>query len=219
MSENLLPSEQIAGILSKSNKMLLQEINPQFRQKKSGFTMLELIITCTLVGVLSSVAIINLSPAVNKERLKSTARSIENWINQQRALAMQHGLTCEIQIDQSQKTLTSQVANSIPPKSCDLLLSDPSILNINEEFKNGSNHLSISFQSLISDPSKPTGVRFSFRGFSENFNINSSNSLEIRLSHKDLETQRCIKIASPIGLIRDGYTTDSMSPCTYNQPF
>ena len=184
-----------------------------------GFTLLELIITCILVGILSSIGIVNFSLTMNKERLKSSARSIENWINQQRVLAMQNGLTCEIQINQNTTQLTSQIANVIPPRPCNSSLTRPSILDINSAFKGNSNPLSISVQPLTSDPNKPTGIKFSFRGFSESFNLNSNKPFEIRLNYAGLGPQRCIKIVSPIGLIRDGHTTDSSSPCIYNKPF
>ena len=198
-------------------------IHPVLKSKlgpeKRGFTLLELIMTCTLIGIISSIAIVNLSPTLDKEKLKSTARMVENWINTQRTLAMQHGLTCEIQFDESSNRIMSQITQLTPPKSCDPSSNVLSILDINESLTNGKKTFSLSLQAPKSDPTKPAGVRFSFRGFSENFNLNTSNLLEIELSHKDLKAERCIKIASPIGLIRDGYRRNLSSPCIYNEPF
>ena len=184
-----------------------------------GFTLLELIMACILVGILSSISIVNFSLTMNKEQLKSSARSIENWINLQRALAMQNGLTCEIQINENTTQLTSQIANVMPSQSCDVSLGSPSVFNVSDTFNNQNNPLSISLRQIKSDPNKPAGFRFSFRGFSENFNLSGNTTLEIRISHQDIKSQRCIKVASPIGLIRDGYTTNSSSPCFYNKPY
>jgi len=199
--------------------MIQQDFKKMLCQEGGGFTLLELIITCTLVGILSSVAMANLSPTLDKERLKSTTRMIENWINMQRTMAMQHGLTCEIKFDESSNTITSQISQSTPPKPCNPSLNYPSILDINENLTNGKESFSLTLQAPKSDPSKPAGVRFSFRGFSENFNLDTSNLLEIELSQKHVKAGRCIKIASPIGLIRDGYRRNKSSPCIYNEPF
>ena len=199
--------------------MIYQANKLKTGKNSSGFTLLELIITCILVGILSSISIVNFSLTMNKERLKSSARSIENWINLQRALAMQNGLTCEIQINENTTQLTSQIASVVPPQSCDVSLGSPSVFNVSDIFNNQKNPLSISLQQLKSDPNKPAGFRFSFRGFSENFNLSGNTTLEIRIDHQDIKSQRCIKVVSPIGLIRDGYTTDSSSPCFYNKPY
>ena len=199
--------------------MILHDFKKMLALEGGGFTLVELIITCTLVGILSSIAIVNLSPTLDTEKLKSTARMIENWINMQRTMAMQHGLTCEIQFDESSNTITSQITQSMPQKSCNPSLNNPSILDINESLTNNEKTFSLSLQAPKSDLDKPVGIRFSFRGFSENFNLDASNLLEIVLSHKDLKTERCIKIASPIGLIRDGYRRNQSSPCIYNKPF
>ena len=199
--------------------MIHQGFTKMLALEGEGFTLVELIITCTLVGVLSSIAIVNLSPTLDKEKLKSTARIIENWINIQRTMAMQHGLTCEIQFDESSNIIPSQITQLSPPKSCDPSSNNPSKLDINEGLTNDNKNFSLFLQAPKSDPSKPAGVRFSFRGFSENFNLDTSNLLEIALSHKDLKAERCIKIASPIGLIRDGYRISQSSPCIYNKPF
>jgi len=199
--------------------MIHQGFKKLLDMERGGFTLLELIITCILVGILSSIAIVNFSPTLDKEKLKSTARMIENWINMQRTMAMQHGLTCEIQFNEISNTITSQITQSTPPKPCNPSLNNPSILDINESLTNNKNTFSLSLQAPKLDPSKPVGVRFSFRGFSENFNLDTSNLLEIALSHKDLKAERCIKIASPIGLIRDGYRINQSSPCIFNKPF
>ena len=199
--------------------MIHQDIKKMLAQEGGGFTLVELIITCTLVGILSSIAIVHLSPALDKEKLKSTTRMIENWINMQRTMAMQHGLTCEIQFDEISNTIISQIAQSVPPKSCNPSSNNPSILDINGSLTSNKITSLLSIKSTKTDPSKPAGIRFSFRGFSENFNLDAINLFEIVVSHKGLKTERCIKIASPIGLIRDGYKSNQSSPCIYNKPF
>ena len=41
--------------------------------------------------------------------------------------------------------------------------------------------------------------------------------VEIRLRHPDQEEQRCIRIISPIGMIRDGRTEKGSSDCHYDK--
>ena len=179
-------------------------------------------VTLCILGILSTITLINLSQTWNKERLKATARGIENWLSQQRLQAMQYGLTCEVLIDVEKKTLTGQVAFSSseqePKKACNLA-SAPQTFEIAEEFQSGAENVSVSFSPAVADSSSSAGILLSFRGFSENKNLAGNEQLELRLKHKNVAMDRCIKIVSPIGLIRDGYASNPSSGCRYDRPY
>ena len=188
------------------------------RYSESGYSFIELIVTMIILGILSSLAFVNLSMRMNKERLKSTARSMENWINTQRNLAMQNNLTCKVLINKSSLMLSSENLNSTSA-GCDPNQSSASTFNVMTSFGQNSPNLVMTFEPSSAQTGDQAEILFSFRGFSENTNLPISGApFEIKLRDPGLKAIRCVKIISPIGLIRDGYALDSTSSCIYNNP-
>ena len=76
-------------------------------QSLAGFSLIELIVIISIIGILSSIALVNLSSSREKSRLLATTRDLENWLSEQRSYAKAHNLTCLITIDQANKRLIS----------------------------------------------------------------------------------------------------------------
>ena len=169
-----------------------------------GFTFIELLVTVSIVGILSGLALVNFSRTWMDQRLLSTTRDLENWLNDQRRDAINNSLTCTIQFDPQNKQITSSSGN---------------IFDLRESF--GHNHEKLTMKSIPNnDPSnEPGGVHFSFRGLSQNHQLTSDGTLELRLKLDGLAQERCIRIISPIGMIRDGSATDSNSACRYQSTY
>lgn len=185
---------------------------------ETGYGFVELVITMIILGILTSLSYISLSRTMDKEQLKSTARSMENWINTQRNLAMQNNLTCKILINKSTLVLTSENLNSTSI-GCNPNQASRGTFNIMTTFGQNKPNLDMTFEPSSAETSNTAEILFSFRGFSENANLPTSGApFEIKLKDSKLKTIRCIKIISPIGLIRDGYALDASSSCIYNNP-
>jgi len=187
----------------------------------NGFSFLELLITVSIIGILSTVSLVNLSRSWHKERLLSTTRELENWLSDQRRHAMNGNLTCRIEIDHVNKRLISTIDSSHGIEPCDVnaSTSQPGIFNLATSFGNGSEGLSLASTPTTYQNHKTGGLRFSFRGFSQNYQLTSEEKLELRLSHVNLGRQRCIRIISPIGMMRDGFAMDASSPCRYDNAY
>ena len=197
--------------------------NPSFRHTNinNGFSLVELTIIISIVGILSSITLVNLSRSWASQRLLASTRELENWLGEQRRFAMRQNLTCKVMIDHANKRLISTIdsGNAATPCSDDPSAAGAGIFDLAESFGSGSDKL-----ELLSTPStRPDdsdgGIRFSFRGFSQNHQLSSEGRLEWRLRHRDLTSQRCIRIVSPIGMMRDGLATDESSPCRYDSSY
>ncbi len=184
-----------------------------------GFTLIELIITISIIGILSSIALVNLSSSWSKNRLLATTRDLKIWLSEQRSYAKTQSITCLITIDHVNRRLISTRYSGQSNQPCKGGSSDSAagIFDLAAHFGNGSDKL-----SLISTPSTDPahsdgGILFSLQGFSQNHQLTSTDTLELRLAHTDLQQERCIRIISPIGMIRDGRTEANDPQCRYDK--
>ena len=195
--------------------------NHQKHSEARAFTLIELLITVSILGILSSIAMVNLSSTWTRSRLLSTTRDLENWLNDQRRYAMNNNLTCRVSIDHNKKQLLSSIDSSSGSEPCVDVASESNagVFDIAEHFGQGHEKLSL-LSTPSTDPNHSDGgIRFSFRGFSQNHQLSSEGILELRLKHEDLQQQRCIRIISPIGMMRDGRADDQSSRCHYDKTY
>ena len=185
----------------------------------NGFTLIELVITVSIIGILSSIALVNLSSTWSKNRLLATTRDLKMWLSEQRSYAKTQNITCLITIDHINQRLVSTRYLGQSNQSCKGGRSESKedIFDLAENFGNASDKL-----SLISTPSTDPahsdgGILFSLQGFSQNHQLTSTDTLELRLTHDDLRQQRCIRIISPIGMIRDGRSEANDTQCRYDK--
>ena len=83
--------------------------NPSFRHTNTdnGFSLVELTIIISIVGILSSITLVTLSRSWASQRLLASTRELENWLGEQRRYAMRQNLTCKVIIDHDNKRLIS----------------------------------------------------------------------------------------------------------------
>lgn len=178
--------------------------------------MAELMIVMVLAGILSGISIVTLSQRWAQERLLAAARETHSWLDTQRRFAMKEGQACEITIN---------VANaSLDPTGSTISLSDGSnlsnscssqaALSIRDTVQNGNGI------TLSTSPNNASTIRFSFRGLSEvTTGTGTTNELVLKLNHPGSNKQRCVKILSPLGLIRNGWATANSETCMYSNSF
>lgn len=186
-------------------------------QSQSGFTLVELLLVVAVAGILSGIAIVTLSQRLSQERLLAAARETHSWIDSQRRIAMTNGQACEILIDQnnahldpSASTITLGTGQSIL-NSC----RTQAVLRIRDAIPNGSG------VTLSTTPGNVQAIRFSFRGLSEIITSQGdlTSQVELRLSQSGSNKSRCIKIMSPLGLIRNGSSETASGSCRYSSSF
>ena len=171
---------------------------------QNGFTLIELLITVVIIGILSGVAFVNFSRSWRGQKLLSTTRDLENWLTTQRRDAINSSLTSTITFDPQNKQLINNSGN---------------VFDLRESFGNGHENLSLTSSPDVDTSGEIGGVHFSFRGLTQNHQLTSNGTLELRLKLDGLSTERCIRIISPIGMIRDGSAPDSGSACRYQSSY
>ena len=184
----------------------------------TGFTLIELIVIISIIGILSSIALVNLSSSWSKNRLLATTRDLKSWLSEQRSYAKTQNITCLITIDQVNRRLISTRYSGQSNQPCKGGTSDSaaSIFDLAANFGNGSDKLSLISTPTIDSAHSDGGILFSLQGFSQNYQLSSPGTLELRLVHDNLQQQRCIRIISPIGMIRDGRTLVNDPQCRYD---
>ena len=193
---------------------------PPFKQ---GFTLLELMVTVSVIAVLCTVSFVNLSRSWRQERLLNTTRELETWLEQQRQYATKNNLTCTVTFEPEEKLLLSRVEGTDQgtTKPCNAQSSamNGDVFDLRDSFGQGHQDLSLTATPQVEPQQQRGGVHFSFRGFTQNHQLTSDGKLELRLKLDGVSRQRCIRIISPIGMMRDGSASDSSAPCQYQTAF
>ena len=158
---------------------------------------MELMIVLVIVAILSAVAIPNLQSAMRREQLTATSLSIVNWLERVRNQAVKDMEPCEISITTDD---SSDASLAITPDSPGC--SELTTFNLSEE-KNSSSNI-----SLVLSESSDSTFSFSPRG-----SVNSDQ--EIELTMEGSPTTRCIKVLTPVGLIRTGIKRGKA--CSYDK--
>jgi prepilin-type N-terminal cleavage/methylation domain-containing protein len=185
-------------------------------QGHQGFTMAELMTVMVLAGILSGIAIVTLSQRLAQERLLAAARETHSWLDAQRRIAMKEGQACEITINTANASLdpTDTTISLSDGSSLSNSCSSQAALSIRDTVQNGSGI------TLTTSPNDANAIRFSFRGLSEvTTNTGTTNELVLKLNQPGSNKQRCIKVLSPLGLIRNGWATANSETCMYSNSF
>ena len=169
----------------------------QAKPTQDGFTVVELMIVLVIVAILSAVAIPNLRSAMRREQLTATSLGIINWLERVRNQAVQDMEPCELSISTDDASGASFAITSDSP-GCDELKP----LNIAEQNNTPSDI------SLVLLGSSKSTFSFSPRG-----SVNSDQ--EIELTMEGSPTTRCIKVLTPVGLIRTGIKRGKA--CSYDK--
>jgi len=193
-------------------------MNQPNRCQSAGFTMVELMMAMAIAGILSGLAIANYSSRWGQERLLGASRATHAWLDEQRRIAMQQGGACKIKIDTTKASLDpTDPTITLPDSSTTTnVCANRGSFLIQESVNNGT-QIQLGTSTINSNAD---ALIFSFRGFSQIAKANNSWStqpqLELRLSMPGVSHERCIKVAHPLGLIRNGFANTSESSCIYN---
>lgn len=81
-------------------------------QSERGFTLLELIVVCALIGIMLSFSVPSLRMTLFSDPLKSTARNLIGLVNGVRELAVRHQQPYLLHISEAEKRIWFEMENS-----------------------------------------------------------------------------------------------------------
>ncbi len=88
------------------------EMSLQRVQSERGFTLLELIVVCALIGIMLSFSVPSLRMTLFSDPLKSTARNLIGLVNGVRELAVRHQQPYLLHISEAEKRIWYEMEKS-----------------------------------------------------------------------------------------------------------
>ncbi len=76
------------------------------RKSSSGFTLIEMLVTITVIGVIATISAPNFLGLLNRNRVNEAAQQIEGALKEAQRQAMRKGTQCTININTTSKTIS-----------------------------------------------------------------------------------------------------------------
>ena len=167
-------------------------------KSSQGFTMIELIVTVTILGIAGAVILPNLFSFRAYEKLNGASKATVAWLDDLRRKAIQTSVPCRA---------TWNISTGVLSGKCDDEANISSTLDINDEIYGGVDDISISLSAPTSEEDETEWI-FTPRG-------TSTTQREARLTlTNDTDYGRCIQLTSPLGLVQSAKLT-STDQCDY----
>jgi len=183
---------------------------------RQGFTLLELMVTVAVIGIVSSLAIRSTYTYLQEQKLRQAANELVSYLLTARAKALREasvsGGSCEVKLDASTNTVAPTADQ--PDNVCK---NSPSLPSLNLLAASGSSNLTIT----ASEGSSPFFITFTRMGTVASSNLSLSTVFALPrifyLSNSATPMQRCVMV--DLNFVRIGWRNSSIpavAPCTYN---
>ena len=173
---------------------------PMKTQKLSqGFTLIELVVTVTILGIAGAITVPTLFSSRKYEKLNGASKEIVAWLDDLRQKAIQTSVPCTATWDVSTGTLSGQCSDETNASST---------LYVNNEIYGGIQDISIT----ITDTPNKTKWIFTPKG-------TSTTQREAKLTLGDNnEHGRCVMLTAPVGFVKAAKLT-STDECDYTSSY
>ncbi len=153
------------------------------RKSSSGFTLIEMLVTIIIIGVIAAIAAPNFLGLLNRNRANQAMRQVEGAIKEAQRQALRTGKECTIKIDTTDRTIANFGANNC--------LLSTRVLN---------DWIDLKFSR------EPKTITFSGKG---NITINDADAalrtpVVVIYIPNNANIQKCVAVESVLGSIRTG---------------
>ena len=187
-------------------------------QMTLGFSLVELIITMVLIGILAGVGGPLFLRSLQQERLKVATRVVASWLEDVRLRAIQQSQTCAIEIINSNAIFQPNPDKDEEGKDISCVNIIP--LDISSTVDNANKIVVCSHDSNaeLSETTCPneaneeiiTDIVFTSRG-------TASQGGLIKIHFSNAIPNRCIAVTQPLGMVRQGI--ENSTGCNFNTSF
>lgn len=170
------------------------------RKRNLGFSLVEMLATAVMVGVIAAIASPNLIGMLNRYRVQDGLTQIEGAIKEAQKQAIRNGKTCKIKLITSTTAVSGQtrvVVTRVLDTDAGETAGDP-----DSDFSNcllSERVLPRDVTTTTTIAGTPTKITFSSKG-----NTDSNSAGIIIVSHNNTATQKCLEIEGILGNIRTG---------------
>ena len=148
------------------------------RKFNSGFTLIEMLATIIIIGIIAAIAAPNFLGLLNRNRVNEAARQVEGALREAQRQALRRGKQCSININETTKIISNPTTNGC-------------LLN------------SRNLNNLIKLDSSRTTITFSGKG---NITIDGSNPTPVLVVSmpNGTDLQRCVVLDNILASLRTG---------------
>lgn len=177
-----------------------------------GFTLIELMVTVSIVGILAGLSIVTFARNWRAERVKAATRESTAWLDEVRRVAIQKAKPCRIKVDRADASLSLDPNPENDQEFCAANLY--ATLNIRSTVQNSGEILLCSADLLTTeDPtSKSLSCNSTQSGTSRLIFTprgTTTSGLLLKFHMPQAGADRCIAVLAPLGQIRSGKATPS----------
>lgn len=181
-------------------------------QRISGFTLIELMLTASLIGLVLSIGVYTVGREWRRERVNTVAIEYADWLEAIRAASIrQPGSTpCVITFTATTGALAENAELArVAPASCAPTSPDSANNASARAFLIRSLRSSSDTYTVALNPPSLTTLTFSPRG-----TVSATADTDMRIQLTGTTDMRCVRLTATIGLIRIGSGSTTASDCT-----
>ena len=167
-----------------------------YRKNNHGFTLIEMLATVIILGIIAAIATPNLMALFSHHRVNNALRIINGAVKETQRQAIRQGITCTVTInpgdnDPGERTIVAAPASCLP----EVRLIDDDINIANDDIT-----------VRVNLTPTPDTITFSAKG-------NTASGGTIAVFSDSSDTQRCFVISNGLGITRTGdYTGANADP-------
>ena len=188
----------------------MKRAHSQHQRSPKGFTLVELMVTVAILGILAGISFVAYTRNWRAERVKAASRETAAWLDDVRRVAIQKATPCRIRVDRDLKQLSLDPNPENIAQFCGANLYAP--LNLPLTVQNSHELLLCSVEIEETDDPTTTPLNCSSAQPGSNSLVvtprgTATSGLLIKFHMPQAGADRCVAVLAPLGQVRSGKAT------------